>query len=178
MSWLKLAWVPRTTPGETKNHAVNHRIAWELNQMVGRAEELLAREPLYTLMDDAVRDEKIPTKYSGSSYISYNVDNGDEAVTILDWWRVRGYKSKSFRDDAASGSRDYRMVEREPAEDVDPITFMLYVYFSGDECKFEDVLDVNGQKVVERIEDSVPAKPTEVVYKRKLVCGDSPLPEA
>ena len=178
MIWLKLVWVPRTTPGQTENHAVNRRIKWELDAMVERAEELLSREPLYALMDEAERDDNIPTKYSGSSYISYKVDNGDEVKDILAWWRKRGYRSVSFKDDVNVGSRDYKMEQREPVEDAAPLKFNLWAYFSGEQCKFEDVLGDDGQKVVETVIDSVPAKPAEIVYKKQLVCGDSPMPEA
>jgi hypothetical protein len=176
MSYLKLAWIPRTTPAQDTNHAVNPRMDYAINNLVTQAEKMLALGEVNEFFDEAERDEHIPTKYSGYNYISYQVPSGDDAVEILTWWSKRGYKVSSFRDDQQVGSRDYAMYKRGENEHTGT-RFSIYMYFNGDddECRFEDVVDESGVKVVNYTVDAVEE---HVVYKRKLVCGGSDIPDS
>jgi hypothetical protein len=82
----------------------------------------------------------------------------------------------SFRDDQQTGSRDYAMYKRGENEHTGT-RFSIYMYFNGDddECRFEDVVDESGVKVVNYTVDAVEE---HVVYKRKLVCGGSDIPDS
>ena len=172
MSYLKLAWIPRTQPGQDVNNSVSEQIKWEVNYFIRRAESLMALEPIHALFNEALRDDDIPTKYSGSDYIAYEVDTGDEAVEILNWWRERGYRSTGFSDDKYNASRDYKM----EARDDTTLRFTANVYFGDSTCTFVDKTDEFGAKIVDRVIDSVPAQDAVIVYERELICGDSPMP--
>ena len=174
MSYLKLAWIPRTQPGETYNHGVSEQAKWEINSLIDRAEKLLNLAPVHALFDEAERDRDMPTQYSGTNYISYSVNTGDEAKEILAWWRERGYRATGFTDDQFVGSRDYKMESREDTS----LRFEMTVSFGDGTCKFEDKTDETGAKIVSHVIDSVPAQDAVIVYERELMCGDSPMPAA
>ena len=172
MSYLKLAWSPRSQPGRTTNPYVSERIKYEIDRLTERAEEMLAMAPVHVLFDEAERDSENTRFYYGfATYCSYKVTSGDQAVEILNWWRERGYRAKSFRDDEVSGSRDYRMENRDNPD----IQFSMFVYFTGDECTFVIEHGEDGEPIVDHVEQAIDAR---VVYKRKLVCGGSAMPEA
>lgn len=176
MSWLKLAWVPRTTPSQDHNHAVHKRLDHTVNRAIADVERALKLTDVNMMFDTDERDEELTVQYTGYNYISYMVETGDAATDILKMWSKRGYKVGSFIDDTNVGSRDYYMEKR----DDEHVRFNIYMYFKGgeDACRFEDELDDNGQKIVDHVIDSVPAREAEVLYKRVLVCGDSQIPDS
>ena len=180
MSYLKLAWVPRTTPAQDINNAVHQRIDWRINNLIRESERLLALQEVHTYFDEQERDKDTPTKYAGEDYVSYSVETGDRASELLKWWSKRGYDIRRFSDDASSSSRDYVMYKRQD----ESVTFNLYMYFKGDEdaCRFEDAVDaVTGEKIIDYMTQAVPAKeavPPAPVYKRELICGGSAVPDA
>jgi hypothetical protein len=176
MSFLKLAWIPRSTPAADNNPYVHKRLTYTVNAHIGDVERVLKLSDVNALFDEHERDEELHVKYTGYNYISYQVETGDAATEILKWWSKRGYKVDRFKDDTFSGSRDYYMRKR----DDDDVRFSIYMYFAGgeDACRFEDELDDSGQKIVDHVIDSVPAREAEVVYKRVLVCGDSQIPDS
>jgi hypothetical protein len=176
MSYLKLAWIPRTTPAQDNNPYVHKRLDYTVNRAIGDVERALKLNDVNTLFDTDERDEELNVKYTGYNYISYQVETGDAATEILKTWSKRGYKVDRFKDDTYIGSRDYVMVKRDDQD----VRFSIYMYFAGgeDACRFEDELDANGQKIVDHVIDSVPAREAEIVYKRVLVCGDSQMPDS
>ena len=171
-SYLKLAWVPRTQPALDRNPYVHEDLKWELDRLTKKAEELLARGPVMELFDKAKRESKYTVKYTGESYIAYSVDTGEEATEILKWWREHGYRSIKFSDESFFNSRNYTMVSR---VDKNAPSWTIYMYFDEGTCTYEDVLDENGKRVVERV---IEPQPEVVLYKRQLNCGDSQMPEA
>ena len=183
MSYLKLAWIPRTTPAQDTNHAVHERIDYRINALIRESEKLLALVEVHTYFDSHERDEGVTTKYAGADYISYEVETGDRAAELLKWWSKRGYDIRSFRDDTNTSSRDYVMYKRD-ADEATPVQFSIYMYFAGgeDACRFEDATDaVTGEKIVDYMSAGVAAKeaqPPAPVYKRKLVCGGSEIPDS
>ena len=173
MSYLKLAWIPRTEPAITHNPYVHPNVSWEINSLIERAEHLIAMERVHVLFTQSNREHPDQCQYHGANYISYRVNSGDEATKILNWWRKHGFRSDRFKDDTSSGSRDYSMRARDNKE----LWFNIWMYFSGDECTFVDQLDDDGQRIVDHVTERVPAKEAVMVYKRELICGGSPMPD-
>ena len=112
MSYLKLAWVPRTTPAQDINNAVHQRIDWRINNLIRESERLLALQEVHTYFDEQERDKDTPTKYAGEDYVSYSVETGDRASELLKWWSKRGYDIRRFSDDASSSSGGYVCLRR------------------------------------------------------------------
>lgn len=181
---IKLGWMPRTSDKhEVKDktvwdtyfeEAIHKRLKGELKAIMRRSETLLALAGVQELFDQQ-EQLNAPVRYLGSDYVAYTVDTGDEASELLKWWSKQGWLIRSYTDNEALGTRDYRMYNR----DNEDVEFRIYMYFGDNEgaCRFEDEIDpTTGEKVVDYIQQAIPAQAARPVYKRKLMCGGSAMP--
>ena len=100
--------------------------------------------------------------------ISFQVQSGQRAKEILEWFREQNYRSVSYSDDINAGSRDYVMESRFK-EDIFRI-FSIFMYFKGENCTFIET---------DKVKEIIPGKDaveSQTIYEKKLICDGVELP--